>query len=399
MTQGTPPSRPRKRTGPLVAGALLVLLAFGLAGFTVWQVFFSAEGGAESPEAAVTELFEAGAEQDGVAALRLLNPDEVRGADEVWESVQERMDDAEMVEDGEVTGTHIAVEDVDVEVEELSDHAAKVTVTGGTVAVTVDVDQLPPRLADLAEGAAGEQGSTYTEEMQLVEIRELLDLPADPFLIAIEDDGRWFVSPTATVAEYVALATTGHGGDWSAYEAGLERDPATAAEPEEALSVLADSFALDDLHGFADALPPGQAAVLRPYLGFLEDALLDEGLPELRASFDGADVAAGAERDGLVRLDLEQVRFDLAAVGSTGGSAAGLDGMCGWAESISGQRVEGCLPEEVARATGEDNVFVMVRETAGGWQLDPLATVIAWSDAAVRHISSEDLEALLQLVA
>lgn len=393
----TAPARSPRRSGPLLAVSALIILALGIGGFAIWKVFFGAENGADTPQEAVTELLEAAADQDGVAGLRMLNPDEVRGADEVWDALQERLEDAEMLDDGEVSGTSFEVDDLETEVQELSDHAAKVVVTGGTITAEVSFTDLPEQLADVA-GVEGE-GGDHSLTLDFADFRAEMGAAEDFFMIVVEKDGRWFVSPVATVAEWVAVSQ-GMAGDWELYEEGRDRDPVTGESPEEALEVLADSFRLDDLNAVLDALPAGQGDLLRPYTRLLEDDARSDGAPDIRFEFHGDELTVGEPEDDLVRVDLERVQLDRYDAAQPDLRAeVGLDGACGYARDPAMlDAVTECLPDGVLEATGEDNVFVMVREVAGGWQLDPMATLIAWADVAVANVSSRDLGQLVDLM-
>src|SRR5690606_34232355 len=93
------------------------------------------------------------------------------------------------------------------------------------------------------------------------------EIPTGLFVMVVEVDGRWYVSPTATAAEYLAFDWFGEGGDWTAYDEGQERDPLGAEQPEQALTSLADAATGDDLPRLLDALPEGQGDLLRPFVG------------------------------------------------------------------------------------------------------------------------------------
>src|SRR5690606_15817682 len=102
----------------------------------------------------------------------------------------------------------------------------------------------------------------------------------------------------------------------------------------------------------------------------------------------------------LVRIDFRRVRLEQFAMARPDVRAEfGLDGACGFARGphMSTPTTE-CLPDALLAATGEDNVFVMVRKVEGGWQLDPMATLIAWAETLVTNGTGSDLGALLDLM-
>lgn len=394
----SPPPQPR-RPGLLVPVSLLIVLALGIGGFTIWKVFFGAESGADTPEEAVTELLAAGAEQDGLAGLRMLNPDEVRGADQVWDALQARLSAAEMLDDGQISGTAFEFDDLETDVRKLSAHAAKVVVTGGTLTYEITFADLPEQFADEAASAQQRLGDTQTETLDFADFRDEMNSPEDFFLIAIEREGRWYVSPLATVAEWFAVSS-GTAGDWELYEAGRDRDQVTGESPEEALEVLADSLRLHDLDAVLDTLPAGQGDLLRPYTELLEEDVRNDGVPDTGFEFHGDDISVGEEHDDLVRIDFRRVRLEQFAMARPDVRAEfGLDGACGFARGphMSTPTTE-CLPDALLAATGEDNVFVMVRKVEGGWQLDPMATLIAWAETLVTNGTGSDLGALLDLM-
>jgi len=405
--QPVSPARGR-RTGVWV-GLVLALVALGLGGFAVWKVFFATSTGADDPEEAVREVLAAAEDQDPVAALGMVNPAESRGADEVWEALHERLDRAGVTtSDGVFSAAAISFEDVDLEVEEVSDHAAKVHLRGGTVEVSLRADEFPEALDGLAAAARDELGDTWSESHEIAAIADSMraydwerdeEIRTGLFVMAVEVDGRWYVSPTATAAEYLSYDIFGRGGDWSAYDDADDRDPVGSDSPEEALGSLAEAADGSDLPRLLDALPAGQGDLLRPFVGLVEDELrrYEAGFSvDLRA----ADVRAGDESDGLVRLDID--RIDLGLTGIEGGDpyriAVGLDGSCGWAESYEGYRSEECVPTWLTQVSGIDNAFVMVREDDGVWQVDPFATALAWLDELASNVPDEELDSLVQAI-
>ncbi len=408
--QPVAPPRPAGRSRATVwVVAALVALAAGLGGFAVWKVFFSSNTGADDPEQAVREVLAAAEDQDPVAALTMINPGEARGADEVWDALHQRLTRAGVTpKDGVFSAADVSFDDVDLEVESVSDHAAKVHLRDGTVSLSLRAEDFPDALDGIASEAREELGSSWSRKFDISEVADDVyaydwehdrEIPTGLFVMVVEVDGRWYVSPTATAAEYLAFDWFGQGGDWSAYDDGRKRDAVGAESPEEALASLADAANGDDLPTMLDALPEGQGDLLRPFVELVERELAndDAGFTlDLRAQ----DVRAGDEEDGLVRLEID--RLELGVNGIEGGdpypNTVGVDGSCGWALGYTGDRIEGCAPTWLKQVSGIDHAFVMVRENDGVWQVDPFATALAWLEEVATNVPDDELDSLISAI-
>ncbi|WP_235738915.1 hypothetical protein [Nocardioides alcanivorans] len=355
------------------------------------------------------EVLAAAEDQDPIAALGMINPGESRGADEVWEALHQRLERAGVTtKDGVFDAAGVSFEDVELEVDEVADHVAKVHLREGTVKLSLEADDFPKAFDRLAAEARAELGDSWTETYDIAELADEMrsyDWEDDEqtrmglFVMVIEVDGRWYVSPTATWTEYAAHQIFGRGGDWSAYDEGVDRDPVGGERPEEALRAFAEVANSDDLEALLDGLPHGQGDLFRPFVGLVEEELARYG-----AGFDielrDQTVRAGDEDDGLVRLDIDRIELGVTGVedGDPYRNAVGLDGSCGWAEAYDGSRADGCVPTWLTQVSGIDNAFVMVRETDDVWQIDLFATAVAWLEELATNVPDDELDSLVAAI-
>nr|MDT0664987.1 hypothetical protein [Micromonospora sp. DSM 115978] len=196
----------------------------------------AAGGGADSPAAAVTGLITATARGDALAAVALVDPHEVEIIEPVSSKLASRLDDIE-VDDQQSMDAFDAPEAIDVqlsgvevETEVLRPGVARVDVVDGSLHVRLDPTKLPPDLRESFE----ESGDDTVESWELADLaREATnDEDQSTYLVAVQRDGRWYVSFAATVAEYASEAS---GID---YVDGLVPGSGGAASPEEAITSL-----------------------------------------------------------------------------------------------------------------------------------------------------------------
>lgn len=181
-----------------------------------------AETGADSPEAAVDQLLHGIADLDAVAILRVVEPGEVddpdrvsgtydalsvqvsRAGDVPSADITRVLSAAERQIDGSVDRSALAtlaavdltLEDLELESEDLGDGRARVYLSEGTLGVEVDPSRLPDGVRAEVPGLGR---SSY--DMSLGEGWRRGARPLDPFLVAVEVDGRWYVSLGGTADE------------------------------------------------------------------------------------------------------------------------------------------------------------------------------------------------------
>lgn len=358
----------------------LAVVVLGVAGFVLLRLLNPA-GGAGSPEEAVTELVDGLTRQDPVAALRLLNPGEVEGLDDVLTTVRGRLKEAGVSSDDRLLdAATVSVSGLEVEADPLGEHASRVYVDRGTLTVDIDPDKLPERLAQLRPALAKE----HTWDLDLSTLLEQAGMDEAPFLTTVEVDGRWYVTLLGTAGEYVAEATDNQGGDYD-YLDGDEPEPKVASSPEGALDQVMDAARDNDVEALVAAMPQDEVGVLQAYTDLAQDLIADYGVSY---SLDPGPIrtSAGEEADDLRKLTLKDVEVSATGMAGEdyGEGSLSLRGDC---LEVDGGRT--CMSRRFTDLTGLDSYFLMVRHVDDGWQVDPLATVVAYADTVISSVPED----------
>lgn len=382
--------------GRLIAGGLLGVVALGVAGFVVLRLI-NPSGGASSPEDAVTELVAGLSDQDPVAALRMINPGEVEGLDELFNTATERLEEAGVSGGGEILdAAEITVEGLEVDVEPMGEHAARVYIDGGVLAVSLDPETLPERFATVADL---EKSRSWDIELTSILGMDGLELTEEqPFLTVVEVDGRWYVSLLGTVGEYVADGTNNQGGDFDYLAGDDEIKPDVAEDPEDALSNTLDALSDNDVEGLIDSLPQNQWGVLRAYVDLAGDIMDDNAVSY---TVDVGTLRTSVEEDGdTAKLTLDDVEmYTSGSAGDDYGEGSLLiNGDC----LVVAGADETCISRRFTELTGIDSYYVMLRREGEGWQVDPLGTLVSYAKQVLATIPEDvalrayDLEGLIE---
>lgn len=407
--------RPRRSRGSLRIAAVATTLVLALSGGAVvaWQVL-GPSGGASTPEAAVDTFVTALAAQDVVAALDMVVPAEVAEIDEVYGSVTERLERLDLTPSGRVTDVAtIELSDLSYDTRELSADLASVSLAGGSYQVSVDPSKFPAELAVYRDDVPRR---TYSGDLvgpgrELVAEAFYETTYTAPWVVTVRVDGRWYVSLVATAADW-------YGGGWLQPSAELVQDaredgyrlpdpaavttavdPIVGADVEEVLYNLAAAISAGDFQQLYANLPQDQLVGLRPFIAFLTDAMRLEGVSlrvdvtdltyetstegdHLRVTLDSAAVSASASEDG---YDVESV-------------SARLLGTCGYAAEDGYSEEGGCVPGTFTETLGIDKPFLLLREVEGGYQLDPVATAVAYAEQAVETVPDHVLRELVRAI-
>ena len=302
------PARRGGAVGRIVAAGVAAVMLGGGAYLVVNAA--SAESGAESPEAAFEQAMAAVEAEDVIALAEIMEPSE---RDTVFEAGFDFVDELvrlEVLDPGvdlsSIAGIDLEFDGFEPRVERPGNGLAHVYVGEGTISGSIDVAALPlgPLLVDRMDA----------DQLSFTASGEETAGPSTTPLVAVERDGRWYLSLWYTVAENVRL-------DVGASLPDLGLRPATIGgdSPEAAVRQMMDDAIQLDLRRIIGSLDPEEMAVLYDYAPlFLDDA--DRAANELlRAAADAGwswelvDLGLSSERDGelaTVRMDSIHFRAD-----------------------------------------------------------------------------------------
>ena len=399
-----------------VAGALVV----SGGAFAANALWFSKVGGAATPEEAATQMIEAAVAKDLVALYGVTSPTEFDTMSTAYALFSDRMESSSDLELESVTDAYkdyfeafdLELDGLEVEVEELEDGLAKVSITAGDLTIDADADKVSEAtvalLEDLGDGPFGElvdlsggsipsdseirdDVTTAVEETFPVDVSvedlqidpaelgselglDLGDEPIDPFLIVVEEGGDWFVSPTLTFLEYGAMSQGIERGSLpSADLAGQYDTPEAAAEG--LVTGLMEYAESGDQDAYLSALPLGDRRAMSLYAD--TDLSSMEGYDELQEALDATEVTASfsvrEEDDGVAWLQVESLTITTEIEGTTGSFE--LDAEC-FSADVDGEQVDGCLADIPAlEQLGIGDLSLIAVEEDGSWYISYAGTV------------------------
>lgn len=262
----------------LAAGVGVLLIALGKAGGV-------SASGASGPQAAVEQLVEAANSEDLLGVAAALAPDEIPDLDGLVEQLQLAADEAGVSGFDSGDGVNLELTLGDVDVLEEGDNAAIVEFTlEGTLDSTALDGPLGQLLPDVLDFSTDDLLDDF-EDSAITDI----------FLVTVQVDGEWYVSPMLTAGEYAVRAMNLLPGDYDF----IGEEPVVGAPTgEDALTALLAGVADLDVDDVAEVVGPGEARFLSVFEDAIDDLLFDVE-PGL---FTNLEVDARPEDDGRVRL-------------------------------------------------------------------------------------------------
>jgi hypothetical protein len=255
-------------------------------------------GGASSPDGAVRALAQAIDDEDPLAAVAVIAPDEVRTLQQTVDAAQRRAAEIELVDraGAPFAGLDVRVDDLQLATEQLADGYVKVHLTGGVISATVDRAKVSPTVRDLMSA----DGTTHWS----ASFAQSHPFDTDPFVIAVRRDGHWYVSAAYTALEYVRAANDLPAADYGS-AAGAAASLG-AATPELAAKELVTAIGSQQWTRVFSLVPPDEL----PLYDYREalSRFLDDQSWELAVT----DVEASAQVRG------DQATVEVTARGTTG---------------------------------------------------------------------------------
>jgi len=301
----TPPSAPAsKNRTPVIVTAIAVVVAL-LAGAGVW--FFAirdtqSASGQESPQAAVNALFTSLSNSDPIGLAGQLDPAEASLFTDLNADVLSELKRLDVLGPSasttSLTGTSITVSGLtfDPTDETINDNLRVVKLTGGTVTIASNPDQLP--LSDKIKSKFADQISQAEPQSQTLNIADAVSSNGGPIRIAtVQRDGAWYVSLFYSIADNVT------------HQAGLPNPTAAdriaaigSPSPEAAVDAFIKKASEGDIKDVIALTAPDEMGVLHDYGTLLVDNIgtsdLTSGVSDLgftveNPSWTVSDVTGG----------------------------------------------------------------------------------------------------------
>ncbi|MGZ4793827.1 MAG: hypothetical protein ACXWBO_18375 [Ilumatobacteraceae bacterium] len=269
--------RNRRQLGAIAAVTALL----GAGGFTTYSFLAAGnDGGAATPEEAVTTFVSAIEHSDVLGMIDVTLPEEVgvlRAAVDSTTSDAKRL--GLLGNDFDTTGVKgldVSFNDLRLDTNYLEGGLASVTATSGTFHASFDPNAFPfgSKLRALLD--QGQHASNHSSSLGTTN--------APALLMTVQRAGRWYVSVEYTIAEYIRRSA-----GWE-MPAPVTRSPVGFDSPEAAANAFYDRLAALNLPGVLEIFAPGEDAMAWLAQSWIDNA--QEAIQHGRA--DGWAVAVSA---------------------------------------------------------------------------------------------------------
>ena len=367
---------------PTVSRRSRLGLWVGIVGLMAAGVFAAtnvvAPSGADSPEAAVEELFSAISNEDVLGVMASLAPSERDVLRDPLVDIVEELSRLEVLADdvklSDLQGVELEFDDLRLSSRQLAAGISTVRLDGGRATYRVEPRKLPigPFLSELAG-----------EEVPAEPVEGTSPIEGAPEIVAVEEGGRWYVSLWYSLAEVMRARS---GQPAPAFGNGLAPDGAEG--PEEAVREMVAAATRLDLRRALQLLPPDEARVLHDYAPlFLDDA--EAGLSENRPAIEVSTLELDVDRNGS-SADVTVKRIGVAGAFGDDSGRFDYDGRCTTVD-FGGEQQKQCADEGGAFPT---DLRVKVVERGGQWYVSPIRSLLAPIVEALRSLDRGDLDQL-----
>lgn len=290
VTDEKPPPRRGGARYAVLGMGLVALVVFG--GFLL-QALSGGGGGSDSAEGAVRKLADAITNEDLLGALAVIAPDEVGSLDRVVSSVFGKAEEYEIVDSAArpFAGFDLRVHELSLDSEEMAPGFVKVTITRGRI----DADTHPEEFSELIRGRAEIEPASTSVDLDRVFCEEGCPGGIDhPFVMAVEDSGRWYVSAAYTAFEYWRLVQGLPEPDLGSARA---LAAGGAESPEAAVEAMFEAAATLDMERLGSLVLPEELGAAYDYRAAIT-AAIDEQDDLPSPLFEIDDLELKATRNG-----------------------------------------------------------------------------------------------------
>lgn len=373
---------------------MVLLLVVGVLGV---RALTGGGSGAGSAEAAVEQMVDGIAAEDPVAVVAAMNPEEVRILGDLIGASQDRIAELGFVDGADPwAGAEAEVTSLELSTEELADGVVQVNIDELEIDWEVDPEATSDRFQEVIDASSSDEEDEPEREDGSFDEGDLVAEDdegdeVDPFVVAVEEDGSWYVSPMYTAAQYIAVLTDTEP-DFAAVDDEVGEPGETPTDAVERLAVAVGNL---DIDGGLAVLPTTELAPLRAYRGVVERELqdaIDEGeLDEIDFQLSDVETTEEDLGDGLTKVVIESFEGEF-AYSSDDSEIEGTfawDGECLTSEVTEDgdtETGEDCVEREEREAYGLDGFFVVTAEERGGHVVSPVATLLEYWRVALDSV-------------
>jgi hypothetical protein len=385
-----PPARRRSRRpfGSIIAAAGVA--ATMLVGALAISSVVGSNGGAGSPESAVERLADAVQHGDPLAAADVLAPSEVASLRDTLSAAEAKAKELSLVDDASapLAGLDLSVDHLSLSTQSLGDGLAKVTVNDGSLTASTHRAKFSPVMQKVLHDS-----QDNTASVDLAKLADSANVPT--FVVAVREDGRWYVSAAYTLLEYVrevnhATATAQFGSGASTINS------LGATSPDEAVQNAVSAVAHNDWDTLFSLVPPNEIP-LYDYRDVLHELIQQN---DVHTNFTLDKVNTTSTVNG------STASVVVHASGSTDSGRWSVDGGCfrgpGADESLALLVPTGCVNGQSVTYSPLDLLFggsarlnttqgVTAVEQHGRWFVSPMTTVLQIADNAIANLTQRQL--------
>jgi hypothetical protein len=385
-------SRKKAIIAGTVAGGVLLL---GGGSVAAYQMFFSKLGGAESPDQAAVRLVEGFADKDMVAMYGVLSPAEIEHSRtnlDAWLDDVEGLGGEAIDYEALLATLDLEVEGLKIEVENIEEGLAKVYFTDGTLTVDADEELLAGEVAKVATDLVGNplfadyqdlMGPIPSEEEMKTQLltemegtfpvsvtTDQMQVADDaPFVMAVEEDGSWYVSPYLTLGEYAIVESDVARGTLAgtADAAGFDSPEAAAVGMTDAAVAFATT---GDMTPLVNAMPLAERRLLALYVAPSASEFTGEEMP---FEVTSKEFRTRSEDKGVAEVVFENFTISIDDGVQPGTVTLSEECLALAHPTMNGQV---CYPEmPLVREFSLEELSFIALEEDGGWFLSPSATM------------------------
>lgn len=354
-------------------------------------------GGSGSPEAAVQGLIDAVEKKDPAGIAAAMNPAELGGLESLVTDIVAKQKD---VVGGQIEGAELDLSGIELTVDQKSDDVALVKFGRAKVSVKNIDKALPVSVKDrLDDDAVRDLATGYDYSAAELE-DDVLGHGLRTFVMAVKQDGGWYISPFMTVAEYFRQKLDLGKADYDAYsEDSSSLFEKGSTRPEAVVDDIEEAINSGDPHDVLALLPSDEFRLAnvyeRPFADYLEQNLQIADQPGRwsKGEFKVTSVDTKVEDvDDGKRITLSSAR------GRAASTYFGVDGLCVNTSHNSDNVAGRCRSKlsAIGPKVGIENFSVIVREVDDGWKIDPARSIIDIARRFIDHLDAADIRSALQ---